>query len=108
MALMRVSYEEDPVAEAGRKVHHLYDLYQLASQPEIETLLAGPGLAQQLAAVQRDDARPGVIGPTREWKTNLLSACWAYTKEVVNLRQLQQPYEQELPGLLHSSLPAFD
>jgi len=27
---------------------------------------------------------------------------------VVNLRQLQQPYEQELPGLLHSSLPAFD
>jgi len=66
MALMRVSYEEDPVAEAGRKVHHLYDLYQLASQPEIETLLAGPGLAQQLAALQRDDARPGVIGPTRE------------------------------------------
>ena len=45
MALMRASYEEDPVAEAGRKVRQLYDFHQLTSQPEIETLLAGPGLA---------------------------------------------------------------
>lgn len=108
MALVRASYEEDPVAEAGRKVRHLYDLHQLASQPEIAALLAGPGLGQQLAAVQRDDARAGVIGPTREWKTQPLTTCWAYTEEAANLRQLQQPYEQDLPGLLHSPLPAFD
>ena len=89
-------------------MRHLYDFHQLTSQPEIETLLVGPGLAQQLAAVQRDDARPGIIGTTRKWKTNLLSACWAYTEEAANLRQLQRPYEQELPGLLHSPFPAFD
>ena len=46
MALMRVSHKEDPVAEAGRKMRQLYDFHQLTSQPEIETLLAGPGLAQ--------------------------------------------------------------
>ena len=108
MALVRASYEEDPVAEAGRKVRHLYDLHQLASQPEIVELLAGPGLAQQLEAVQRDDARAGVIGPTREWKTKPLTACWAYPEKAANLRQLQPPYEQELPGMLHSPLPAFD
>ena len=58
--------------------------------------------------MQRDDARAGVISPTREWKTNLLSTCWAYTEEAANLRLLQRPYEQELPGLLHSPLPTFD
>ncbi|TVT37024.1 nucleotidyl transferase AbiEii/AbiGii toxin family protein [Hymenobacter setariae] len=108
MALVRVSYETDPVAAAGRKVRHLYDLQQLVSHPEIVALLAGPGLAQQLAAVQRDDARAGVIGPTREWKTRPLTACWAYTEQAANLRQLQQPYERDLPRLLHSQLPAFD
>ncbi|MBT9395046.1 nucleotidyl transferase AbiEii/AbiGii toxin family protein [Hymenobacter sp. NST-14] len=108
MALVRASYEEDPLAATGRKVRHLYDLHQLANQPEVAALLAGPGLAQQLAAVQRDDARAGVIGPTLDWKTKPLTACWAYTEEATNLRQLQQPYEQELPSLLHSPLPAFD
>ena len=86
MALVRASYEEDPVAEAGRKVRHLYDLHQLASQPEIITLLTGPGLAKQLTAVQRDDARAGVIGPTWEWKTNPLSTCWAYAEDAANLQ----------------------
>lgn len=61
-----------------------------------------------MLSVQRDDARAGVIGPTREWKTNPLTACWAYTEKAANLRRLQQPYEQDLPGLLHSPLPAFD
>ncbi|NVO33067.1 MULTISPECIES: nucleotidyl transferase AbiEii/AbiGii toxin family protein [Hymenobacter] len=108
MALVRASYEEDPVAEASRKVRHLYDLHQLASQPEIIALLTGSNLAQQLTAVQRDDARAGVTGPTGGWKTNPLSTCWAYAEDAANLQQLQQPYEQELPSLLHSPLPAFD
>lgn len=45
MALVRASYAEDPLAAAGRKVRHLYDLHRLASQPEVEALLAGPDLA---------------------------------------------------------------
>lgn len=107
MALVRSSYEEDPVAATGRKVRHLYDLHQLASQPEVADLLVGPGLFQQLAAVQRDDAAAGVTGPTREWKTKPLSSCWAYTDEAANLQQLQQPFEEDLPGLLHGALPPF-
>lgn len=86
MTLVRASYEEDPVAEASRKMRHLYDWHQLASQPEIITLLAGPGLAKQLTAVQRDDARAGVIGPTWEWKTTPLSTCWAYAEDAANLQ----------------------
>lgn len=66
MALVRASYGEDLAAAAGRKVRHLYDLHQLASQSEIVALLDGPGLVQQLAAVQHDDAQTGVIGPTWE------------------------------------------
>ena len=107
MALVRSSYEEDPVAATGRKVRHLYDLHQLASQPAVADLLAGPGLFQQLAAVQRDDAEAGVTGPTREWKTKPLSSCWAYTKEATNLQQLQERFEEDLPGLLHGTLPPF-
>ena len=107
MALVRSSYEEDPAAETGRKVRHLYDLHQLASQPEIVDLLAGQGLFQQLAAVQRDDAAAGVTGPTREWKTKPLSSCWAYADEATNLQQLQQTYEEDLPRLVHGTLPPF-
>ena len=44
MALVRASYEQDPVAATGRKVRHLYDLHQLASQPEVANLLAGTRL----------------------------------------------------------------
>ncbi|MDJ0367942.1 nucleotidyl transferase AbiEii/AbiGii toxin family protein [Hymenobacter sp. H14-R3] len=108
MALVRASYAQNPVAAAGRKVRHLYDLHQLASQPEVANLLAGPGLFQQLVAVQRDDAAAGVTGPTREWKTKPLSGCWAYTHEAANLQQLRQPFEENLPGLLHGVLPPFD
>jgi len=107
MALVRSSYEDDPAAATGRKVRHLYDLHQLASQPEVIDLLAGLGLFEQLAAVQRDDAEAGVAGPTREWKTKPLSNCWAYTDEAANLQQLQQPFEEDLPGLLHGILPPF-
>lgn len=107
MALVRSSYEEDPVAATGRKVRHLYDLHQLTSQPAVAGLLAGPGLFQQMAAVQRDDAAAGVTGPTREWKTKPLSSCWAYTEEATNLQQLQEPFEEDLPGLLHGALPPF-
>lgn len=107
MALVRSSYEEEPVTATGRKVRHLYDLHQLVSQPEIIALLAGPGLFKQLAAVQRDDAAAGVTGPTREWKTKPLSSCWAYTEEAANLQKLRRPFEEDLPRLLYGVRPAF-
>jgi hypothetical protein len=108
MALVRASYEAVPAAALSRKVRHLYDLHQLAGQPSIATLLEGPGLFQQLAAVQSDDAQAGVTGPTRKWKTEPLGRCWAFADVATNLNLVRPAYEQDLSGLLHGPAAPFD
>ena len=106
MALVRASYEENPVAELGRKVRHLYDLYYLSAHPDVGGM-KDAALFELLAAVQADDAEAGVTGPTRDWKTKPLAASWAFEKDAANMGRLRRAYEQDLPGLLHNSAPAF-
>lgn len=107
MALVRASYEPDPAVEIASKVRHLYDLHHLVAHPEVLALLENDDLFALLRAVQADDAVAGVKGPTLEWKTLPLSGCWAYRDAGANLQQARQPYEQDLPGLLHTDAPAF-
>lgn len=107
LALVRASYAENPAAEIGRKVRHLYDLHYLLKHPEVLGMLQGEGLFELLAAVQADDATAGVEGPTRDWKTKPLGVSWIFTDEAANTAQLRRAYEQDLPGLLHGTAPAF-
>ena len=106
MALVRASYEENPDAELGRKVRHLYDLHHLNAHPEAGGL-DDAALFELLAAVQADDAEAGVAGPTRDWKTKPLADSWAFADDAANMAQLRRAYEQDLPGLLHHSAPTF-
>lgn len=107
MALVRASYEPDPAVEVASKVRHLYDLHHLVVHPEVQALLANGELFELLRAVQADDAVAGVKGPTREWKTLPLSACWAYRDAAANLHYVRLAYERDLPSLLHSPAPDF-
>lgn len=107
MALVRASYEPDPAVDVASKVRHLYDLHHLVAHPEVQRLLENDELFELLRAVQADDALAGVKGPTREWKTLPLSACWAYRDSGANLQQVRQAYERDLPSLLHTAAPAF-
>lgn len=106
MALVRASYEENPAAELGRKVRHLYDLYYLYAHPEVGSM-DDAALFTLLAAVQADDAEAGVTGPTRDWKTKPLADSWAFGDNAANMEQLRRAYEQNLPGLLHGAAPTF-
>lgn len=106
MALVRASYEENPAAELGRKVRHLYDLHHLYAHPEVGGM-DDAALFELLAAVQADDAEAGVTGPTRDWKTKPLASSWAFGENAANMAQLRRAYEQDLPGLLHGAAPAF-
>ena len=108
LALVRASYADNPAAEAGRKVRHLYDLHHLIGQPAVVAALQGPAFSELLAAVQADDATAGVEGPTRDWKTKPLGASWVFADDAANVAQLRRAYEQDLPGLLHGTAPAFD
>ena len=107
LALVRASYADNPAEEAGRKVRHLYDLHHLIGQPAVVAALQGPAFFELLAAVQADDATAGVKGPTRDWKTKPLGACWVFANDAANVAQLRRAYEQDLPGLLHGVAPAF-
>jgi len=95
LALVRVSYAENPAAEAGRKVRHLYDLHHLIGQPAVVAALQGPAFFELLAAVQADDATAGVEGPTRDWKTKPLGASWVFADDAANVAQLRRAYEQD-------------
>ena len=108
LALVRASYADNPAAEAGRKVRHLYDLHHLIGQPAVVGALQGPAFFELLASVQADDATAGVEGPTRDWKTKPLGASWVFADDAANVAQLRRAYEQDLPGLLHGTAPAFD
>lgn len=108
LALVRASYADNPAAEAGRKVRHLYDLHHLIGQPAVAAALQGPAFFELLAAVQADDATAGVEGPTRDWKTKPLGASWVFVGDAANVAQLRRAYEQDLPGLLHGTAPGFD
>ena len=107
LALVRASYADNPAAAAGRKVRHLYDLHHLIARAEVAAALQGPAFFELLAAVQADDATAGVEGPTRDWKTKPLGASWVFVDDAANVAQLRRAYEQDLPGLLHGSAPAF-
>ena len=107
LALVRASYADNPAAEAGRKVRHLYDLHHLIARAEVAAALQGPAFFEMLAAVQADDATAGVEGPTRDWKTKPLGASWVFADDAANVAQLRRAYEQDLPGLLHGTAPAF-
>ena len=107
LALVRASYADNPAAEAGRKVRHLYDLHHLIGQPAVVSTLQGPAFFELLAAVQADDATAGVEGPTRDWKTKPLGASRVFADDA-NAAQLRRAYEQDLPGLLHGTAPVFD
>lgn len=104
LALVRASYADDPVAELGSKIRHVYDLHAMLKAPAVATFLHSENFFEMSRAVQADDARNSEF--QGDWAMQPLDACLLFTDVRGTWNSLETTYQQEFRSLVYGTLPA--
>jgi hypothetical protein len=106
LALARASYHSEPVAQLKEKIRHIYDLYFLMQEPEIQTFVAGEEFFSTLNAVQTDDAKNSEF--QGEWASLPLASAWVYQDDPALWFQLEAVYAGSFSGMVYGRLPSLE
>lgn len=104
LALVRASYADDPVAELGSKIRHVYDLHAMLKAPAVATFLHSENFFEMIRAVQADDARNSEF--QGDWAMQPLDACLLFADVRGTWNSLETTYQQEFRSLVYGTLPA--
>lgn len=105
LALARASYHPEPLAQLQEKIRHIYDLYVLLQQPEIQTFVSGADFFPTLRAVQADDAKNSEF--QGDWAEKPLAAAWIYQNDPSLWLQLEPVYNASFSGMVYGTLPTI-
>lgn len=104
MALVKRSYEQDPIRSLREKIRHIYDLHQmLARRPDMTTFLHGDDFFSFLDQVVEDDRENRTSDPT--WLDRPCGECCLFGSVDETWRGLESAYREEFSQLLFGDLP---
>ena len=106
MSLVRFSYSDDPIVELGRKIRHIYDLYQMLENPGIEAFFESPEFESLLINVAEEDAAS--FKNNNGWLEHHPIESVAFGELERIDQELKGTYEGNFSGLVYGELPAWD
>lgn len=103
LSLVRASYAENPMAELGARVRHIYDLHYILSKSNMRAFISGEGFKHTIKEVLADDERNSQF--QGEWTSKPLMGSMFFSDWKNVWKQLQPVYENEFKTLVFYKLP---
>ncbi|MBF2052132.1 MAG: nucleotidyl transferase AbiEii/AbiGii toxin family protein [Candidatus Sericytochromatia bacterium] len=106
LALARAAYHPQPVLQLGFKIRHIYDIFCLMQQAELQDFVASSAFFDTLRAVQADDAQNTEFQGA--WASQPLSESWIYRDDASLWEALAPVYSGAFATLTYGDLPPLD
>lgn len=103
LSLVRASYAENPMAELGARVRHIYDLHYILSKSNMREFISGDGFKHTIKEVLADDESNSQF--QGEWTKKPLTESLLFSDWKKVWKQLQPVYENEFKTLVFYKLP---
>lgn len=103
LSLVRASYAENPMAELGARVRHIYDLHHILSKSNMREFVSGEGFKETIKDVLADDESNSQF--QGEWTKKPLTESLLFSDWKKVWKQLQPVYENEFKTLVFYKLP---
>ncbi|WP_291131164.1 nucleotidyl transferase AbiEii/AbiGii toxin family protein [Flavobacterium sp. UBA7682] len=103
MSLMRFSFTEDPITDLNNKIRHVYDIYKLLDNKEVNAFFHSPEFDKLLLIVANDDVIS--FKNNNGWLDNHPATAMIYADIENTWNQMRNTYNTTFKDLVYGDLP---
>lgn len=106
LALVRASYNQDPIAQLQNKIRHAYDLHMMMATPKLQEFVNSNLLFETLSQSQVDDAASREF--QGDWNKLPLSEALIFSDTSTLWNELAKTYTTSFSSLVYGKLPSIE
>lgn len=103
LALVRASYNVDPIKELGNKIRHVYDIHMILQSEEFKKYIFLEDFFKRIEETQKDDASNNEF--KGEWNELPLSKALLFAELAATWKKLEHVYNGDFKKLVYGKLP---
>lgn len=103
MSLMRFSFTDDPITDLNNKIRHVYDIYKLLENKEVNAFFHSPEFDKLLLIVANDDVIS--FKNNNGWLDNHPATAMIYADIENTWSQMRNTYNTTFKDLVYGDLP---
>lgn len=103
MSLVRFSHTPHPVRDLKNKIRHIYDLYRLLNEPELQEFFDSPDFNEMLLKVGEDDVKS--FKNDNKWLEHHPKEALIFKNAKNTWQEISKTYRQDFRHLVYGELP---
>ncbi len=106
LALVRASYNVDPIKELESKIRHVYDIHMILQSEHYQKYIFLEDFFKRILETQQDDARNNEF--KGEWNNQPLAKALLFSEFVSIWSKLENTYQKNFKRMVYGQLPKAD